>query len=109
MRIPQAVYTDSTQISGESAKPVSSKGAASLSLSGGASSGAADNVQLSGVSRVLQSGSAARAARIAHLADLVQSGQYAVSASALSKSMISETLAQSSYGAQPGEQPGWPQ
>lgn len=60
----------------------------------GASSGQ-DHIALSGVSRIVNAGVNGQSAKLASLAAAVRSGQYNVSSSALSHSLVSETLARS--------------
>ncbi len=52
-----------------------------------------DSVELSGSSLLVRNSDNARAARIAQLAKSVQSGSYSVSPALVSKSLVSETLA----------------
>ncbi len=51
-----------------------------------------DNVSLSGLAQLLQTGSSDRAARLASLSAAVRSGTYSVSPEALSRSVVSETI-----------------
>ncbi len=52
-----------------------------------------DQVSLSNISKILNSSSTDRAALIARLTTSVRSGQYEVPSSALSRSLVSETVA----------------
>lgn len=97
MKIQNANYTNPGQAGNESARPVSSTSAFGVQKSGGPVAGARDQVQLSTVSQLLQTGSAQRAGKIALLSSLVKSGQYGVPAANVSQSLVSETIAQSGH------------
>jgi anti-sigma28 factor (negative regulator of flagellin synthesis) len=71
-------------------------GAASLSKSGArtfAGEGGGDSVEISGVSRVIQSYSSQRAAKVQQLKAQVGSGQYAADPALVSKALVNESLA----------------
>jgi len=74
------------------------KGAATnplLAPTGISASGSGDAVELSGISQLLQIGSAARTRQLQALASQVRSSQYSVPSSILSRSLIGETLSRS--------------
>jgi anti-sigma28 factor (negative regulator of flagellin synthesis) len=98
MNIVNINYTNPGQTGNPSAKPVSAENPLAGSRNGDDTvTGARDQVQLSSVSRLLQTGSNQQATRVARLSSLVQSGQYGVSAANVSQSLVTETLAQSGH------------
>jgi anti-sigma28 factor (negative regulator of flagellin synthesis) len=75
--------------------PSASVGASGSSQRSTQSSALSDNVSLSGLAQLLQTGSSDRAARLASLSAAVRSGTYNVSPEALSRSVVSETISAS--------------
>lgn len=68
----------------------------SASATGSDSASSGDQVSLSGVSQLLNSGSVQRTAALASLTSAVRSGSYNVSGADIGRSMVSEMLARSS-------------
>jgi anti-sigma28 factor (negative regulator of flagellin synthesis) len=94
--------TDLISLGVNTTAPSTSIGSSAGSQRSTETSASADNVSLSGLSRLLQSGSSDRAARLASLSLAVRSGTYNVSPDALSRSVVSETISASQqYASQP--------